>query len=97
MADNTLVGAANAAENEFPVEILNKASGATYPDAYVTAENTLGQIIDEYGSDIGITRGSVVFENKRTGASTSDRNETVKGFGLEAGDVLAVSDDGRVA
>lgn len=97
MADNTLKRELNIAENEFPVELLNKASGTTYPEAYVTEENTLGQIIGEYGPDIGITRGSVIFENKRTGASTSDPNETVRGFGLEAGDVLAVSDDGRVA
>lgn len=97
MANDSVEREVIVSEGEFPVELLNKASGATYPEAYVTNGNTLGQIISEYGPDIGITQGSVVFENKRTGASTSDSSETVKGFGLEAGDVLAVSDDGRVA
>ena len=39
----------------------------------------------------------ILFENKRTGASTSDTNESIEGLGLQDGDVLAISDNAGVA
>lgn len=85
------------AETIYEIDLLNKASGATYPRAVVYGANTLGQIIEDYAGSIGVKQGGkIIFENKRTGTSTSDRNETVDGLGLEDGDILALSDDGTV-
>ena len=39
----------------------------------------------------------IIFENKRTGTSTSDVNETIQGLALQKGDVLAISDNAGVA
>lgn len=61
--------------------------------------NTLGQVLQEYAVDIGVNPNDskILFENKRTGASTSDTNETVEGLDLQEGDVLAISDNAGVA
>ena len=61
--------------------------------------NTLGQDLQEYAVDIGVNPNDskILFENKRTGASTSDTNETVEGLDLQEGDVLAISDYAGVA
>ena len=99
MTNNPIDTALNAAEATFEIDLINKVTGTTYPQATVYGTNTLGQILNEYAEDIGINRktAKVLFENKRTGDSTSDSNETVDGLGLRAGDVLAISDDCPVA
>lgn len=99
MTNNPIDGALAAAESTIEIDLLNKTTGATYPKAAVFGTNTLGQIISEYGPDIGVNPhdSKILYENKRTGASTSDSNETVEGLGLEEGDVLAVSDNAGVA
>lgn len=86
-------------ENTINIDLLNKAKGTTYPQAAVFETNTLGQILEEYAVDIGINQNSskFIFTNKRTGAQTSDAGETVKGLGLQKGDVLVIADDGGVA
>lgn len=62
-------------------------------------KNTLGQVLQEYAADIGVNPkdSKIIFENKRTGRSTSDTKETVEGFDLCEGDVLAVEDNAGVA
>ena len=61
--------------------------------------NTLGQVLQEYAVDIGVNPNDskILFENNRTGVSTSDTIETVDGLGLQEGDVLAISDNAGVA
>lgn len=88
-----------ADEEAFDIVLLNKATGTTYPRAVVYSVNTLGQVIKEYAADIGVNPNDskILFENKRTGASTSDTNETVGGLQLQAGDVLAICDNAGVA
>lgn len=88
-----------AAEDTFEIDLLNKVTGTTYPQAAVYSTNTLGQILSEYAVDIGVNPndGKILFENKRTGASTSDTNESIEGLGLQDGDVLAISDNAGVA
>ena len=88
-----------AGEEVFEIDLLNKVTGTNYPQASVYGTNTLGQVVQEYGVDIGVNPNDskILFENKRTGISTSDTNETVAGLGLQAGDVLAVSDNAGVA
>ena len=83
----------------FEVDLMNKVSGALYTRACVYGTNTLGQVVQEYGPDIGVNPkdDKILFENKRTGASTSDLNETVEGLGLQEGDVLSVTDNAGVA
>ena len=85
-------------EKMMTIDLVNKSSGTTYPQVSIYSDNTLGQILEEYRTDIGITSSEkIIFENKRTGVSTCDMNETIEGLGLENGDVLAICDSGEVA
>ena len=87
-----------AVEKPFEIDLYNKVSGATYPRAAVYGANTLGQVLAEYAEDLGIVKDhKILFENKMTGQSTSDLNETVEGLNLQPGDVLAFNDDAPVA
>ena len=98
MTNNSINEILNNAEGTMEIDLVNQASGATYAKAAVRGDNTLQQIKDEYHADIGIDpEKKIVFKNKRTGASTSDSSETVKGFDLREGDVLLISDSGVVA
>lgn len=89
----------NINDEVFEIDLLNKVTGTTYPQAAVYGTNTLGQVLQEYAVDIGVNPhdSKILFENKRTGASTSDTNETVGGLDLQEGDVLAISDNAGVA
>ena len=87
-------------ENEIiEISITNKVTGATYPMVRVYGENTLGQVLKEYAEDIAINphEKRIIFTNKRTNKSTSDKNMTVAGFGLCNGDVLTACDDSTIA
>ena len=99
MTNNSVDEALSAAESAYEIDLLNKVTGTNYPQAMVYPVNTLGQVLAEYAADIGVNPkdSKIIFENKRTGASTSDKNETVEGLGLEKGDVLAISDNAGVA
>ena len=99
MTNYSIDDALTAAENTFEIDLLNKVTGTSYPQAAVYGTNTLGQVLGEYAADIGVNPNDskILFENKRTGASTSDTNETIAGLGLQGGDVLAISDNAGVA
>lgn len=99
MTNNSVSNEIVKAEASYEIDLLNKVTGVNYPKAAVYATNSLGQVLEEYAADIGINRNDskILFENKRTGATTSDKNETVSGLGLMAGDVLAISDNAGVA
>ena len=99
MTNYPIDGALAEAEGVFEIDLLNKVTGTTYPQAAVYGTNTLGQMLQEYAADIGVNPNDskILFENKRTGASTSDTSETVAALGLQGGDVLAVSDNAGVA
>ena len=99
MTNYPIDAALTASEGTLTVDLLNKVTGTNYPQASVYGTNTLGQVVQEYGVDIGVNPNDskILFENKRTGVSTSDANETVEGLGLQTGDVLAVSDNAGVA
>lgn len=97
MTNNSIDAALDAVEATFEIDLINKVTGTTYPQAAVRSKNTLGQILNEYAEDLGVNKKDIVFENKRTGKTTSDSNETVEGLGLQAGDVLAIADSCRVA
>ena len=90
MTNNPINDALAANEGAFEIDLLNKVTGTTYPQVAVYSGNTLGQVLKEYAVDIGINPndGKIIFENKRTAAST---NETVGGPGLQEDDVLAIS------
>ncbi len=91
--------ALNANEKIISIDLINKVKGTTYPRADVLLENTLVQVLQEYAEDIGINPldDKILFENKRTGQSTSDLGETVEGLGLRADDMLAITDNCGVA
>ncbi len=97
--NNKLENELAEAESSFEIDLLNKVTGVNYPQAAVYGNNTLGQVLEEYAADIGVNPrdSKILFENKRTGRSTSDTTETVAGLELEAGDVLAISDNAGVA
>lgn len=99
MTNNPINDALAANEGAFEIDLLNKITGTTYPQVAVYGGNTLGQVLKEYAVDIGINPNvsKIIFENKRTAASTNDTNETVGGLGLQEDDVLAISDAGVVA
>lgn len=87
-----------AEENIITISILNKATGATYRDAAVRPDNTLGQILEEYGQDVGMNlKKRVLFTNKRTGETTVNVDSSVRDFDLQEGDVLTLLDDCAVA
>lgn len=99
MKNASIDGALLSAQEAYEIDLVNKATATTYPRASIYGSNTLGQILQEYAVDIGVNPNDrkIIFENKRTGVSTSDTDETAEGLGLEAGDVLAVSDNAGVA
>ena len=99
MTNYLIDGALAAAEGAIEIDLLCKPTGTTYAKAAVYRTNTMQQIVDEYGPDIGVNPhdSKILFENKRTGASTSDTTETVQGLDLQEGDVLAISDNAGVA
>ena len=99
MFENNVEKALEANEGTFDITLLNKVTGTTLKDVPVLKANTMNQILETYAVDIGIDRNGskIIFENKRTGKSTSDSSETVKALELEKGDILAISDDGGVA
>ena len=98
MHNTEIEDALTEAESTFEINLHNKISGTNYPNVKVFKKNTLGQILDEYGKDIGIEKNTkVFFTNKRTQKTTTDTNETVEGFELIAGDVLSMCDDNSVA
>ena len=99
MTNYPIDGALAATEGIIEIDLLNKVTGTTYPQAAVYGTNALDQVLQEYAVDIGVNPhdSKILFENKRTGASTSDTNETVEGLGLQEGDVLAISDNAGVA
>ena len=83
----------NENEGIFVINLLNKMTGTTYPQVAVYNNNTLGQVLQEYGEDLGVNPNDskILFENKRTGNSTTDGNETIERFELHEGDILALS------
>lgn len=99
MTNYPIDAALAASEGAYNIDLLNKVTGTNYPQAAVYGSNTLGQVIQEYGNDIGVNPNDskVLFENKRTGVATSDQSETIEGLGLKEGDVLAISDNAGVA
>ena len=99
MTNYPIDGALAASEGAFEIDLLNKVTGTNYPQAAVYGTNTLGQVLKEYAVDIGVipNDSKILFENKRTGVSTSDINETIEGLDLQTGDVLAISDNAGVA
>lgn len=96
MTNHPIDEALATSEKAFEIDLMNKYTSAAYARASVFADNTLLQIISEYADDIGVNPKSskLIFENKRTGVSTTDTSEKVHGLGLQQGDVLAITDDG---
>ncbi len=99
MTDYSIDNALATAKNCITIELMNKSTQTSVPQVSVDGNNTMRQLLDEYALDVGINPNAakIVFDNKRTGDSTSDLNETVTGLGLQDGDVLLVTDDGCVA
>lgn len=91
--------ALNTAEGTIEIDLMNKQTGATYCNAPVLGTNTMVQVLQEYAADIGINPrdSKILFENKRTGQETSDKNATVEHMGLKTGDILAIADNAGVA
>ena len=75
MTNYPIDGALAATEDAFEIDLLNKVTGTTYPQAAVYGTNTLGQVLQEYSVDIGVNPNDskILFENKRTGAWPSGR------------------------
>lgn len=99
MNNHPINDALTAIEDTIEIDLYNKNTGTTYLQAAVFGTNTLGQVLKEYAVDIGVNPNDskILFENKRTGASTSDTNETIEGLGLREGDVLTIIDNASVA
>ncbi len=92
---NCPVDSAPAANGEaFEIDLINKVTGTFYPLVAVFGANTMAQILEEYAEDLGVDPKDyrILFENKRTHESTSDRSMTVEGLGLREGDALAIAE-----
>ena len=98
MNEKQIETALEEVEGAFEIDLLNKVTGVNYPKAAVYGDNTLGQILEEYAEDIGVNPrdSKILFENKRTGASTSDSSETVAGLKLQTGDILVISENAHI-
>ena len=84
-------------EGTFLVRVINKESQASVSVDALPA-NTLGQIAEVSAQEIGLGSGSkLTFENKAKGQMSSDKNMTLKAFGIGAEDCLYISSDGSVA
>ncbi len=99
LTNNPIDGELSESESAVEIDLLNKVTGTTFPQVSVFGKNTLGQVLQEYATEIGVNPNDrkIIFENKRTGRSTSDKTETVIGLELMKGDVLAISDNAGVA
>lgn len=89
----------NETEEIFEISLKSQVTGATRPKVRVYKSNTLGQVLEGYADEIGVDPNDkkILFINKRTSKSTSDKNMTIEAFDLCSGDVLIVGDDSRVA
>ena len=99
MNNNTVDQALDNAETTVTIDLVNTASGAIYQQASFYESNTMADVLGEYAMDIGVDAGraKLIFTNKRTGVSTSQRTDTIKSLDLHDGDTLGVCDDGDVA
>lgn len=95
--------AQNAPANDkeaFEIKICNKITGAKEV-VPVYGSNTLGQVVQGYGQLIGLKseNNKFLFYNEKATPkrSTSDQNVTIAEFGIGAGDLLGISDEGSVA
>ena len=52
--NNKLENELAEAESSFEIDLLNKVTGVNYPQAAVYGNNTLGQVLEEYATDIGV-------------------------------------------
>lgn len=95
MTNDPIDNAFAATEGTIEIDLICEPTGATYAKAAFFCKNTMQQIVDEYGPDIGVNPhdSRFLFKNKRTGTSTSDANETVEDLDLQEGDVLAITID----
>lgn len=83
--------------NEMKIHLMNKLTGTTVRNVPVLRENTLEQIAEAYGGELGIdSNGPLRFENKRSGQTRNDLACTIGEMGLERGDVLVICDDSIV-
>lgn len=82
----------------FQIYMQNKVTQEKH-SIFVLGDNTMGQILEGYGSKIGIKAGNkkVLFFNKRTGQQSNGLDTTVRQIGLCAEDILQITDDGSVA
>ena len=66
MTNYPIDDALSATEGTFEVDLLNKVTGTTYPQAAVYGTNTLGQVLREYAVDIGVNPNDskILFENR---------------------------------
>ena len=99
MTNYPIDDAMSASEDLITITLLNKIMGTTYSNAPVYGSNTMEQVLTEYATDLGINPKDtkIIFENKRTGESTCDLSETIKGLSLQDHDVLAICDNAGVA
>lgn len=80
------------------IDLVNKVKGKKVPNVAVFGTNTLQQLVDAYGKNLGIDpNAKIQFTNKRTMQGTPDSNMTIAQLGLQNGDVLAFADDAHVA
>ena len=70
-----------ATEGTFEIDLLNKVTGTTYPQAAVFGTNTLGQVLQEYAVDIGVNPNDskILFENKPKPEPEKDPDEPDEG------------------
>ena len=82
----------------FQIYMQNKVTQEKH-SIFVLGDNTMGQILEAYGSKIGIKAGNkkILFFNKRTGQQSNGLDTTVRQIGLCAEDTLQITDDGSVA
>ncbi|MBR3974212.1 MAG: hypothetical protein IKJ99_09735 [Oscillospiraceae bacterium] len=84
----------------FEIKICHKITGATEA-VPVYGSNTLGQVVQGYGTLIGLKaeNNKFLFYNEQATPkrSTSDQNVTIAEFGIGPGDKLGISDEGSVA
>ena len=57
MTNNSVSTDIVKAEASYEIDLLNKATGVTFPKVAVYGNNTLGQLLAEYAADIAIPDG----------------------------------------
>ncbi|MCR4657262.1 MAG: hypothetical protein K5770_13720 [Lachnospiraceae bacterium] len=85
-------------QGAFDINVMNKLSGSK-TRLYVTADNTLGQVMEYTAGTLGLDRKKInsIFVNERTGLTSSDSGMSLREFDVLPDTLVSICQDSKVA